>query len=94
VDVFDGAVQQAQRGAAARHHQRHLKGVGDWIDDAAERIPLQPDLDVGIRVAPQRLALELGRVVERFLDASLGRTRRGPGGTSATALNFEGFFVL
>ena len=68
-DVFGGLVQEAQRGIAPRHHERHVELRSDRIDDAAQRVLFEPDFDVGVGVAPQRFAIEPRRVFERFLDA-------------------------
>ena len=42
---------------------------GDRIDDAGERVLLEPDLDVAIGARPQALAIERGGVPQRVLDA-------------------------
>ena len=65
-------MQERQAGVAARHHQRHVVRGGDRIDDAGERVLLQPDLDVGVGVGPERLAVEPGGLLERLLDAAEG----------------------
>ena len=44
----------------------------DRVDHAGERILLQPDLDVGVGVAPQVLAVEPGGFFERVLDTVEG----------------------
>ena len=50
------------------------------IDDAGERVLLQPDLDVGVGVGPERFAIEPGGVFERLLDAVEGARLALPAG--------------
>ena len=42
---------------------------GDRVDDAREGVLLQPDLDVGVGVIPQRLAIEPRGLLQRGFDA-------------------------
>src|SRR5207302_4950572 len=42
---------------------------GDRVDDAAQRVLFQPDLDIRLDVGPERLAVKMRGLPQRLLDA-------------------------
>lgn len=67
--IVAGRVQERFGCLAACHHERHVEFLGDRKDNAAQRIFFQPDFDIGISVAPKRLAIRGGGIGQCLVDA-------------------------